>query len=482
MDSDADVAVTWVLPAARFSSPEAAANGPAEYELMAVLSSNALYPNTWLDTSALAAHSIETVSEIVPVRLRDPDPPFEAKLIMESVCGQEVTEDRAVQFRPGCPVVVGSRTAIPPFLRVIVAGHQVGDDSWTVVQAMRNGKSYTVPDFPMQGDTSDARWQLVAIASPGALPAATMRYADFLPHLGQTSPVVLVARDPSAQNHAMIEPESSAAEPTGNPPLNAGMNVWSTKAMAYFLLLLIAIALLLMLIEWQFGAVSQTCGWASGQIGQSLDRFEQQLEIPAKVNVGPFLLGLGILGFLSWLIATQYLRLYTEIVANVTNLDLRESRGWATYLVVMAGMAGVLIDISQRIAGQKKASEGMGLLQIMNAFLFFGAFVLWFFSAGLYWEYLRRTSGALVAPLGGAAAFLVSLIETVAFFYGVHLVLDELGWLVARLVLLPFRLLVMFLAFVEKVFAHRRRVSPRLAAPDALAPGGDTILGAAAGD
>jgi hypothetical protein len=70
----------------------------------------------------------------------------------------------------------------------------------------------------------------------------------------------------------------------------------------------------------------------------------------------------------------------------------------------------------------------------------------------------------------------------VAFFYGVHLVLDELGWLVARLVLLPFRLLVMFLAFSEKVFAHRRRVSPRLAPLDALTPGGDTILGAAAGD
>ena len=251
--------------------------------------------------------------------------------------------------------------------------------------------------------------------------------------------------------------------------------------MATLLLLLIMIAALLIGVEWQFGAVSTTCSWAATEITNLLDRFEQELDVPAKVRVGPFLLGIAILGFLSWLIATQYLRLYTEIVAVVTTLDLRESRGWATYLVVMSGLAGILIDVSQRI-GSRKQSEGVGLFLIMNGFLLFGAFVLWSFSAGLYWEYLRRTSGALVAPLGGAAAFLVSLIETVAFFYATHLALDEAGWLIVRLLLLPFRLLVFFLAVLHKIFAHRRRADTRAVLSPSANPSPESILGAATGD
>src|SRR5207249_3359413 len=126
--------------------------------------------------------------------------------------------------------------------------------------------------------------------------------------------------------------------------------------------------------------------------------------------------------------ATQYLRLYTEVVASVTNLDVRDSRGWATYLVVMTGLVGVLIDISHRIAGARRGSEGAGLFHVINAILFFGAFVLWSFSGGLYFEFLRRNSGGLVPPIGATAAFLVALIESLGFFFGTHLALDELGW------------------------------------------------------
>lgn len=470
-DSDGDAVVTWVLPTARFSSPDTSGQGTAEYEVMAVLSTT-MFPNTWLDSSALSTHSIETVSAIVPVRLTDPDPPFDFSLTVESACGQEVSESQVAQARTGCAVVVESRGVVPPYLRVIVAGHRSGDDSWTMVQAIRNGRTFTVPDFPLTGSEPNARWQLVALASPGALPAATMRYADFLPHLPQTSALALVARNPSGGDPSAPPPTSLAT---------AGLNSWSVPSMFHSFLFLVVLTALLMLIEWQFGAVSEVAGWTAAKLDRETSRFSEQLEVPSKINVGPSLLGLGILAFLSWLIATQYLRLYTEVVGTVTNLDIRDSRGWATYLVVMTGLAGMLIEISHRIADARSDSGKVGLFHAINAVLFFGSFVLWLFSAGLYFEFLRRTSGGLVPPLGAIAAFLVAIVETLGFFFGTHLTLDALGWLVVRVLLLPVHILVMVLGLLQQVFRRRRRIVPPTSSQP-IPPPTETIFGAAAGD
>jgi hypothetical protein len=493
--------MTWVQPSTRFAAPGPSAENSDEFELMAVLST-AMFPNVWLDSTAVSSHSVETVSEIVTVRVPDPEPPFNARLDVFSAAGQEVDPDRVVGIRGSGAVRIESRDDLPPYVRVYVAGHHVGETAWTVIEAMRNGKTFVVPDFPFDEGPQQRRWQLVAFPSAGALPTRSVGYSEFLPHFAQTSDLAEVsgiARNDTRAASSDASPQANdvnAAINSAGPEdtqLAAGDQLNRQKLenkgrenMSSTLPFALLFIVLLVLLEWLLGAVSVVCSRAAETLDGTLSRTPSHFELPLKVNPGRFLLGCALGGLLVWVLQAHYLRFYTEVIAAVTGLAARASHAWAMYLIVATAITGVLLELSEYLARLRAENQGklhgIGFFGVINTFLYFAALVIWSYQALLYFEYFQN-SGHLIAPLAAAAAFLFSAVETLGFLFATALVVDTAGWLVFWVCVAPFKILAFVLHLLAALFSRRPAMrskpsQPPLPPPQPIGP----QLSSAAGD
>jgi hypothetical protein len=156
----------------------------------------------------------------------------------------------------------------------------------------------------------------------------------------------------------------------------------------------------------------------------------EQFAVPS-VNVRQGLLGTAMIVVVI-LVIRIFLPSYSTAIAEVTKLGHPESRSLAMSLVVLSALAGILIDVEQRLSAVRQSGR-----RLMLAVLLVCTTALWTFPVMLYFEYLERRSSGSTPAMGAIAAFLVSVSFTLLFFFAARLMIDLVGWMVLRLLVIP---------------------------------------------
>jgi hypothetical protein len=488
--------VTWVLPGLQFAHPDRKGANGDEFEIMAILST-AIFPNSWVSNTSLSSQSVETVSQPVSVHVHGAISPPPAHLSIAQVGGQEVDPGSELTVGDTENVVIDSPEDFSQALKIYVGKHVIGSTTWSFVEALRNGETFFIPDlsFSHPHAVEGTRYQIIAIVTNGPLPVRETEYQDFLPH-------VLTASDPINVRYsrsffsAFFRWLSSwfAYDPAPGAAGSASQEVKSNMWWIWPLLALIALLFLLAALTW---LIFHNAPALSGQIADTLQRghasAKKRFEQPASVNMAYFILGMLLLTAILYLIRSYYLHLYTTIIATVTNLPQRESAGFAIWLILITALAGIFADIAFKLSRQPRSTHAdddpaqdprdgaqeqsqPGIHKYIFAASMLIAIILWVFQAGIYYAFIAQTAGKntpIVLPaLGGLAAFVISMTETIAFFIITELSLIPAGWLVLVLVLAPLYLMSLFFRFVQRFFEHRRAQAAPPIAPSPPERGG----------
>lgn len=453
--------ITWVLPGLRFERPDKRGPSSGNYEVMAVLST-ATYPNSWIASSSLSSKPIESVSQLVSVRVGEDAAPAELHLSITHVSGQETDPAGETLTGPSGSVHVDTQQELPKAYKVYVGKHPVGTPTWSFVEALENGSGHTVPDLSFTNPHAQegTRYQLVAIVTDGTLPLVEVEYQDFLQHALATSEIVTVryGKEP-ASGFLSGWFAAPAGEPAPPGPLPAQGK--EESGMWGWLLFGLLVLALLTLLEWGLGTVSYISGKAADRIDRGRASSEHWFVQTEKINIAGFLLGVAILLLVLYVIQRYYITLYAAAIATVTTLPPQKSAGLAVWLILLTALLGVFIDLAFQRAWRAPQAEpgqhgepgqhtsfyrGLGYSLIGVAVLLMG------FQALLYYSLFRKTAGGILPPLGGIAFFLIAAVEAVSFFFITDLMLGSGGAVVYRCGRMPFAISALGFRFMQRLF------------------------------
>jgi hypothetical protein len=231
---------------------------------------------------------------------------------------------------------------------------------------------------------------------------------------------------------------------------------------------------------------------------EAVTHIHQKVGDPPPLDAVSTVFGLLLLGFGAVAIA-GYFPIYRHVLQKMLGLSSNDGQSLALLLIVFIGLTGVMADATNRYAARNRdltpalpaaeQSESVNawagflatLIHIVSLTLLVAvAVALLGFQSILYFEFYKTQAapGSLIPVAFGAAAFFISGIEMVNFYWGSRLSLDFLGWVFKRVVLLgPFVLL----AGVARVIDETGQVASAPSADKAAAVAAAYIEGAFGG-
>jgi hypothetical protein len=458
--------VTWLWPSARFERAGARpgekrrSRHREEFEVLAVLSTATL-PDGWIDSAALSGNFIQTVSQLVRVSVPPGEPFSDFRISITRVGGQDADPEAETPVGAAERLEAASGEALPPSMRLYLARHKVGDSLWTLVEAISRGKTHLVPaiSFVNPHPEEGARYQLLAIATRGVLPSGQLGYDDLVHAAVASSEVITVRYEPERPSglvSRLAHPRPGVAGPSAVTERRRIMSFPWTRVPWSLLGGALLVLALLILLEWLLGVVSKVARSGADRIARGLEASRSWFTRPPVINPAQLLLGSAILAFVLYALVRYYLPLYGEAVAELTGLPSKKSFGLAIWLVMFTALAGIFLELSTAraipagAAGTVSRSRDRGGLWL-PFFLGIGLLVLMLFEGFLYFAFLSKTVGGLVALLGGIAFLLIAFMEAMAFFFVTRLLIGPAESL-SRLARLPFVVCELCLRGVAKVF------------------------------
>jgi len=435
-------AVEWVLPTTRFMAPSPDVGESTEFEIVVALTNSPL-PCLWLDGAFLSNHSIvEGVSEPVRVRVAEPAQPFKVELSIVKVGDQRLFNSGSVEVDHEGPIEIEAQGNVsqPFFVYAVIERNSRPDVQ--LIEAMRSGKSFFVPQWAGGDQGRNQRFTITAFSSLAPMASRTMNYPQLLPHIAYASEpktILLLAKPTDQSDKAGL----SLLGP------NRG---WLMELLLGVAVILCLGVLALFMYERYIGGLSDLAGMVANRLKKWLTSINGRFETPAKINLGRFLLGAGVCALLVWAISQWYVWTYAEVIAEVTGLTSSKALNLGVYFLISLGILGILLE------QLRNASFSV------RTFLWIAIVVLFAFQGLLYFSYFYHRGGAL-APLGFLAGFMVPVVDALGMYFVSYCVTDSIGYFVVKLFLAPFVLLEVALSVVQHAFDPNRPRKGRRAGP-----------------
>lgn len=455
---DGRPAVTWVWPSLQFQSESA--DEETSFEIMAVLS-NAIFPNSRVSSASVSAQTVETISQSIPVSVKGAASPADRRLAIARIGNQEAETENEMTVGNTESVVISRPEVFSEPYKVYVGKHVVGASTWSFVEALPNGNAHFVPalHFNNPHAADGTRYQVLAIATKGPLPAREAEYQDFLPHVLTASELINV-RYSSASILGFVTLFRSWF--VGDA--ESGAPVFDSEALRTMLWILVAVFVVLVVIFVILVLLLRSNPPLAGEIADTLQRghatAKQRFELPEQINPGNFLLGTVLLVLMLYVIRYFYISLYTTIIDTATGLTHKASSELAMWLILITAFAGIFADIGHKQSQKKPAPEESQQENRIYSYIFAGsrfiAVILWILQGAIYALFFKNSTGSnMMFAVGFGVGILISAVETIAFFIITELTLVPAAWLILTIVLAPVFLLSFTFRFIQRVFERK---------------------------
>lgn len=469
---DGRTVVARVLPSLHFQTESETALEEAEFEVMAILS-NSIFPNSWISSASISAQTIETISQPVAVRVKGPASLSHHRLSITHIGSQEVDEGE-MTVGVSESVIIDRPNIFSGPLKIYVGKHVVGTSTWSFFEAIPNGKTHFVPALHFTNPHAEpgTRYQVLAIATNGPLPAREAEYQDFLPHVVMASELITV-RYSNASVLSFVASIKSLflGEAESDPPLFSPEVI--AKMFWIFLLIILALLLIFALLILLLRSNPALAGEIADTLQQGYATGKKRFEAPGKISLANFLLGLALLGVMLYIIKYFYISLYTSIITAATTLPPKASNELALYLILITAFAGIFADVAYKQAHRKRAPEEEQSDANIYRYIFAGsrsiAIVLWILQGAIYSLFFKSSTGSFVmGGVGFGVGVLLSAVETIAFFLITEVTLVPAAYLILAAVLAPVYILSLIFRFVQRVFERKPPEPPETKAPPEL--------------
>jgi len=447
--------ITWVLPGLQFQSENEQELAEPEFEIMAVLS-NSIFPNSWISTSSISARTIETISKPVPVSVEGYTVRSKQQLSITRIGSQEADGEKELTVGMVESVVIERPEGLLEPFKVYIAKHEISTDTWSFVEAIPNGKTHYVPavSFSNPHALEGARYQVVAIATTGPLPAREAEYQDFIQHVVMSSDLVSVR-----YSSGFLAGFAESLQ-----PLSSIFNEGAITTMLLILLLVILTLLLILAsLIWLFRSNPALAGEIADTLQHRHVSTRRRFVLPEMIDLPWMLVGLLLLAGIVYFIKNYYISLYTTIVKASTGLDHKVSGDLALFIILVTALTGIFADIAhkQKRAAARESGEQQAASGGIYVYILWGsaitAFVLWVFQGIMYSTFLATSSqgNAFMIAAGFSAGLLISITETVTFFIITELTIAPVGLLILTIALAPLSLGSLMFRLLQRVFTHK---------------------------
>jgi hypothetical protein len=454
---------------------------------MAVLS-NSIFPNSWISSASISAQTIETISRPVAVRVKGPASLSHHRLSITHIGSQEVDAEDELTVGVTESVIIDRPNILSGPLKVYVGKHVLGTSTWSFVEAIPNGKTHFVPALHFTNPHAEpgTRYQVLAIATNGPLPAREAEYQDFLPHVVMASELITV-RYSNASVLSFVASIKSLF--LGEAESGAPLISWEAITTMFWILLFTMLALLLIfaLLILLLRSNPALAGEIADTLQQGYATGKKRFVAPGKISLANFLLGLALLGVMLYVIKYFYISLYTSVINAATTLPPRASHELALYLILITAFAGIFADVAYKQAHRKLAPEEEQSDANIYRYIFAGsrfiAIVLWVLQGAIYSLFFKISTGSyIMGAIGFCAGVLLSAVETIAFFLITEVTLVPAAWLVLAAVLAPVYIVSLVFRFIQRVFERKppepHETKPQeTKAPSELTPRPETTAG-----
>ncbi len=421
----------WRLPLAA-GSPRSPATGS---RMMAILTTEAQLTG-WVRYASWRRRAL-AVSESLSLQFvgagetRDQGS-AESSLRIRRVAGTVVGKAPAEAALSDDPSVQGSVTGLPADAGVWVASRPLKAQQWALSgPALIHGDHWYLPQARFADGTEatdrPGEFDLVALVATGEPPAPAIAQTDLRWLARATSPVVRI-RDLDAKPRTRQR---------------RTFTFWRALPMDLWLLPLAIVLLLVVLLT--LASLFETFARLCLDLAQNVDRLSvylhRQFAYLPRTRADASVIGLIVLAIALFAISV-YLPVYTQVLATTFKLTEEVAKSLALMLVCATGLAGILIHLSLEFEDQERAGF---LSNFLASLCMCVTPLLWFFQAVVYHHFYSQqlgSAGEASLPFAMAlAAFFISFIETLAFFWATRLGLGVITWLCVHLLLAPLHLL-----------------------------------------
>ena len=453
--ADGRPVLAWVLPALRFQTESETAPEEAEFEVMAALS-NSIFPNSWISSASIAAQTIETISRPIAVRVKGPAGLSAYRLSITHIGSQEVSVDDEMTVGVTESVIIDRPDIFSGAFKVYVGKSLPGTSTWSFVEAIPNGKTHFVPALQFTNPHAEegTRYQVLAIATNGPLPAREADYQDFLPHVVMASELVTV-RYSSSSILSFVAPVKSWLSGEAESVTEAIKNMWWI-----LLLIILVLFLIFALLLWLLRSNPALAGEIADTLQRGHAAASKRFDVPEKISLANFLLGLVLLGVMLYVIKYIYISLYTTIISTATGFANKASHELALWLILITAFVGIFADVAHKQAHKEPASLEEQPAVNVYSYIFSGsrfiAIVLWILQGAIYSLFFKNSTGSYVmAGVGFGVGVLISAVETIAFFIITEFTLVPAAWLILVGALAPVYIASLIFRFVQRVFKRK---------------------------
>lgn len=430
-----------VLAAAQFKrqSTERHGGNKSEHEVLAVVALDTL-PQTWLASSFLAASNIASVSELVRVKVdtESLDGPENLKVAITRIGQNRVSaalNREPYLLFPGENIEVNLRgKKLPASLHVYVATRGATSNNWQLHDVLGARHTYVAPDivFENNGANGNAAFEIVAIATEGALPPSDRQLAtqQLRERALAISSIVLTSKESG---------EAQTTQASFGKSISRGMDMWAT-------LLLLAIVMgLVVLTIWIARRFPQLARRGAERVSNWLDRYDDIVKPHDQIDSAEVAVGAIVLGILLYAILDIYLPLFSDTISETLDFSPQRGYGLAVLIVLSTAFTGVLMHLAIRNSETARF--------IVVGFLLVGGSALIFFQATLFWRVMPSDFSAWWAFA------LIPFIEATGIYFATKFLWNFLGFAIYLSLRIP--LLLLFLLLMSSETIARGEKEPR---------------------
>jgi hypothetical protein len=436
--------IRWVLPIMRF---EALGNEKTSHlRMMAIVTTSILMPgladyNTWR-SKAISASEIKTIKTGNPIKQNGPSM---IELSVSKVAGVAVRPN-SNEYVPNSGDIEGEVSGASSHSFLWAAVHEKGTQGWMIKgPALITENKWIIPGvvFSEDKEGNEAKtykdFEITAFVTDFTVGIDQIDLAELPFYARAISPIVRVVDAPA---------DSIGKE---------------FRSMNWPWIIIISLVLLLLaLLERLFRLVSNMAAYLAETFESSITYIRERFpwlneKYETKDILGLIIMAIGLFAIFN------YFPLYSHVISSLFNLPIKVSNGLAIVLITFIGLAGVLLDLTNRYVGMPNSTSGQtptssqtrGLLHTFAvALMFLVTLVLWAFQTILYFGFYANTGAdPLVSLALGGAALFIAIVETLGFYWASRLGLGVIAWVVISVFLLgPFYILAKVFRLLELLF------------------------------